>query len=122
MLLGQNAGCERVRIVGLKHGDCTLQHDESMVEVLIDKVHGAACYFDAIIKSLRLRLEAGKGGKQRRMNVEDAIGKGGNKARREQTHIACEADQVHAILMQTGCDRSIVLGTLAALGNENLRR
>ena len=95
--------------------------DHAMVQMLIDKVDRAAGDLDAVVEGLRLRIEAGKGGQQRGMDIQNAIGKCGDKLRREQAHIAGQADQVYVVLSQARDYVGIVLGALAALGNKERR-
>ena len=70
VLLGENALCEGVGVVGVERGNRALEDDDAVVEMLIDKVDGAAGELDAVVEGLGLRIEAGKGGQQRGMNIE----------------------------------------------------
>ena len=38
-------------------GDGALEDDDAVVQVLVDKMHGAAGYFDAVIEGLLLGFE-----------------------------------------------------------------
>ena len=59
VLLGQYPRCQRARVIGLEDRDCPLHNDCAVVEFFVDKVHGAARGFCAIIEGLLLRIEAG---------------------------------------------------------------
>src|SRR5579863_5788368 len=76
VLFNQDAFGQGVTVVGVENRDDPLQHDNAVVEVLIDKMDRAAGELDAVFEGLLLRFEAGKGGQQRRMDIEDAVGKG----------------------------------------------
>jgi hypothetical protein len=93
-----------------------------MVKIFIDKVHRAAGDFNAVFEGLGLPVESGKGRQQRWMNIENAMRKGGDEERRKQAHVAGQADQIDFVLMQAGDHVGVVLGALAAFGNEELRR
>ena len=56
------------------------------------------------------------------MNVENAIGKGSEKLRREQAHVSSETDQIRAVLAQAGYYIGVVLSAFAALGDKDGRR
>ncbi len=79
VLLGKDAVCEGVGVVSVEDGDGALEDDGTMVEVLVDEMYGAAGDFDAVVEGLLLGVEAGEGGQQGGMNVEDAIGEGGDE-------------------------------------------
>jgi hypothetical protein len=118
VLLGEDAGGEGVGVVGGEHGDGALQQDHAVVQVLIDKMDGASGQLDAVIEGLGLRVEAGKGGQERGVDVEDAVGKGGDELRREEAHVAGQADEVDAVGAEAGEDIAIVVGAGAAFGDE----
>src|SRR2546427_5412649 len=108
MLLFENffgEGCFRIFV---EDGDSGLQNDRAGVEIFVDEMHGAAGEFDAVFEGLALRFEAGEGGKQRRMNIQDAIGKFGDKKRRQQAHVTGEADEVDFVLVQNSGDLAVV--------------
>src|SRR5579864_6527741 len=60
MLLLQNAGGKRVLIVIFQYRHCFLQNDRTVVQMLVDKMHGAARNLYAIFQSLFLRVHTGK--------------------------------------------------------------
>ena len=107
---------ERVRVIAGENGNGLLQDDDAVVELLVDKVHGASGDLDAVVEGLLLRVEPGKGGQQRGVDVQDAVGEGLDELRREQAHVSGEADEVDVVLAQAGDDFRIVLGALAAAG------
>jgi hypothetical protein len=57
-----------------------LQNDHAVVHGLIDEMDAAARDFGAIVEGLLLRVEAGKRGQQRGMDVQNAVGKAAMKA------------------------------------------
>ena len=85
-----------------------------MVEVLVDKVDGAADDLGSEVKRLGLGVEAGKAGQQAGVDVEDAIGKCGHEGRREQAHVAGEADEIHLRLVEALDEVEIALGWSAS--------
>ena len=120
VLFGENAGGEGVGVVGFEYGDGTLQNDCAVVQVLIDKMDGATGYFYAVFEGLSLCFEAGKGGKQRGVDVEDAVGEGGDEGGREEAHVAGEDDEVDVVLAEGGEHVGVVVGAGAAFGGAEL--
>ncbi len=53
------------------------------------------------------------------MDVEDAVGKGGDEAGGKQAHIAGEADQIDLVLAEAGDEVGVVVGAGAAFGDVN---
>ena len=96
------------------HRDGALQHDDSVVQLFIHKMHRAAGDANSILQRLTLRIEARKCRQQRRMNIQNRIGKGGHKFRRQQAHISSQANQFHAMFAQAGDDFGILLGALSS--------
>ena len=101
----------------LENRNGALQDDGAVVKLFIDKVHRAAGDFDAVGKSLLLRLKPGKSRQQRGMDVENAVGEGGDERWRKQAHVAGQANQIDAVLLQAGEDVGIVFGAGAAFGD-----
>ena len=87
-----------------------------MVELLVDEVDGASGYLYSVIEGLLLGVEAGEGGEQRWVDVEDALPEGLDELGREQAHVACQAHQVHIMRAEGGDDLFIVFGALASVG------
>src|SRR5579864_9207803 len=105
-----------MNIILLQHWNCLLNQDGAVVKVLVRKVDGAAGNLYPIFQRLLLRLKAGKGRKQRRVNVEDPVRKRANKIWREKTHVSSQANQLHLGLAQGSYDLRIMFLADAALG------
>src|ERR1051326_5570430 len=73
VLLLQDARGQRMFVIARVHRHRALDDDRTVVEMLVDEMHGAAADFDSVFERLPLRVEAGKRGQQRRMNIKDAI-------------------------------------------------
>jgi hypothetical protein len=99
-----------------------LHDDRPMIELFVDKVHGASGDSDPIGESLTLRVETGKGGQQRRVDVENALREGAHKLHRQQSHVASETDEINLVRLQTGDDLGIVLGALPSSRLNHLGR
>lgn len=119
VLFGEDPVGEGVRIVGFEDGNGALEDDGAVVEVFVDEVDGASGDFYAVIEGLLLSVETWEGGKQRRMDVEDAVGKGCDEGRREQAHVSSEADKVDVVLAEAGDEVGVVVGARAAFGDED---
>jgi hypothetical protein len=61
-------------VVAVEDGDGGLDDDGAGVEAFVDEMDGAAGEFYAVLQGLELGLEAGEGGQQRGVDVEDAVG------------------------------------------------
>ncbi len=94
MLLAQDALGKRVFRVGIVNRDHRLQNDRPGVQILVHEMHGAAGEFRAVLERLPLRFKSRKRRQQRRMNIQDAVGKRRDEIGRKQPHVACEADQI----------------------------
>ena len=92
MLLFQDALGKGVLVVGVENRDGGLENDGAGVEIFVDEVDGAAGKFYAVFEGLLLRFEAGEGWEKRGMDIQDALGKAGYEIRREEAHVAGEAD------------------------------
>ena len=57
-------------------------------------MHGRAGDAHAVLQRLPLRVEAGKRGQQRRMDVQDPVGKCVEQRRANQTHEPGEAHEI----------------------------
>ena len=79
VLFAQDSLGQGFRRVLVFYRDAGLQDDRAGVEIFVHEMHGAAGKFRAVFQGLALRFEAGKGGQQRRMNIQDAIWKGGDE-------------------------------------------
>ena len=102
VFLFEDAGGEGVGGVVGFDGDGALQDDDAVVDGLVDEVDGTACDFGSVVERLGLRFEAGEGGQQRWVDVEDTVREDGDEGRRDDAHVAGEADEVDVMLMETG--------------------
>ena len=71
VLLRQDARGEGLHGVVVLHGYGRLQNDRAGIEIFVDEMHRAARILHAVLERLVLRVESGKGGQQRRMNIQD---------------------------------------------------
>ena len=117
VLFSKDSVGEGVCVVGVENWNGTLLNDGAVVEVLVDKVDGAAGYFDSIVEGLLLGVESRKRGQQGRVNVDDAIRKCSNKAGREQSHVAGEADEVDSVFAKAGDEVGVVICAGTAFRN-----
>ena len=62
VLLLQNSCRESVFVVGIKHRNRLLHNDGSVIELFVDKMHGAAGDFHSVGEGLLLRFESGNAG------------------------------------------------------------
>ena len=88
MFLGEDALGEGVLIVGGEDGNGFLQDDGAMVEMLVNKMNGAAAELNAVFERLMLRLKAGEGGEQGRVDIQDLSGELLDEPRREQAEVS----------------------------------
>ena len=72
---------QRACVITGFNGDRRLKYDGPRIHTLIDKVHGTTGHFRTVIQCLLGRMDAWKGGAQRRMRVQDAARERGNKPR-----------------------------------------
>jgi hypothetical protein len=56
------------------------------------------------------------------VDIEDAVGEGGNELGREQAHVAGKADKVDVVIFETVDDFGVVVGAKTALGDKELVR
>src|SRR5579884_144138 len=69
VLLFENARGKTVLVVVGKHRNRTLQDDDSVIKIFIDKVNRASAHLDSVFESLPLRVQTGKCRKKRGMDV-----------------------------------------------------
>src|ERR1700704_5618529 len=79
--------------VFIEDRDSGLQNDGAGIEVFVDEMDGAASEFHSVFEGLALGFEAGEGGEQRGVNIQDAVWKFCNKEWGEQAHVASEAGE-----------------------------
>ena len=71
---------ERRLVVAVEHRHRRLRDDRPGVGARVDEVHGAAGDARAVVERLPLRVHAGERRQERRVDVEDAAGKGAEEA------------------------------------------
>src|SRR5882724_8470709 len=118
MFLFQDAFGKGVLVVGVEDRDGGLQDDGAGVEVFVDEVDGAAGELHAVVEGLLLRFEARERGEERGMNIQDALGKGGDEEWEEEAHVACEADEIDLVFAEDGGDLAVVGFALEAFGGD----
>ncbi len=97
LVLGDlDARVQRFGGVAGQDGDAALVDDVAGVHAGIDVVDGAAGFRDAGGERLRPRLEAGEGGQERRVDVDDAAREGLEQRRLDHAHVAGEHDPLDA--------------------------
>ena len=74
-------------------GTAACSDDRPAIELGGHEMDGRAADAHAVLERLPLRVEPGKRRQQRRMNVEDAIGKRLEQRRPDQPHEAGQTDQ-----------------------------
>ena len=84
---------KRLWRVVVAHRHRGLQHDRTAVELRGDQVHGGAGDPDAVLECLPLGIDAGERRQERRVHVEDAVGKRLEQRRAHQPHEARETDE-----------------------------
>jgi hypothetical protein len=119
VLFDEDALGEGVGVVSFADGDGALEDDSSVVEVFVDEMDGTAGDLDPVIEGLLLSVESGKCRKQRRMDVENAVGKGRDELRREEAHVAGKTHEVDVVLAEGGNEVGVVLGAGASSGDED---
>jgi len=89
------------------------------INAFVDEVDGAAGNLGSVVEGLVLGVEAGEGGEQRGVDVEDAVGKGLDEGGRDDAHVAGEADEVDVVVIEAGDHFGVVVGTFAAGGGDD---
>src|SRR5882757_5924447 len=79
-----------------------------MVEFLVHKVHRASRNFYTINEGLLLGLQAWKGGQERGVNIDNLPRELLHKPRREQAHVARQADEVDIVFSERSDDFAIM--------------
>ncbi len=114
VLLLQDPCRQRLCSIVVDHRHCLLQNDHAVVDGLVDKVHRATGDLRPIFERLMLRIEPRKRRQQRRMHIQNAIRKRLYKRRRDNAHIARQADEIDLVLMQPRDHLRIMLVALAS--------
>ncbi len=82
VLDGEHARGEAALVVAIAHRHRTLRDDRPDVDFGCHEVHGAAVHADAVGQRAAMRVQAGIGGQQRRMDVDHAPSVTRNESRR----------------------------------------
>jgi hypothetical protein len=124
VLLLEDARREGVRGVAVEHRHGALHDDGAAVQALVHQVDGAAADLHPVLEGLRLGVDAGKGREKAGVDVEDAPRKGRHEIRREQAHVAAQADPIDARRAQGVDQLRLVAGAigLAAVGDGDRRQ
>lgn len=70
VFLGQNARRQACFVIVIEHRHGRLHDDRAMIECGRDKMNGATVHLDALIQRAPMRVQAGEGRQQRRMDVD----------------------------------------------------
>jgi hypothetical protein len=111
-----DAGVEGGGGVVVMHGDGLLGDDGAGIDALIDEMDGAAGDFDAVIEGLFPGFEAGEGGQQGRVDIDDAVGEGAKEFAFQDAHEAGEDDEIYLCVLEDGDEA--LLGFFIELGAE----
>ncbi len=122
MFFGQHACRQRLDLVGVEDRHRRLQHDRSRVELRVHQMHGRTRHPDAVLQGLALRLEPRKRGQQRRMDIQDAVGKRVEQRPSDQVHEAGETDEGDATRQQQIGQRPIVGLTIGIAARAHVDR
>ena len=98
MFFDQDSRRESFECIVVEDRDSSLEQDRAAVEIFVDEVDRAARDFCAVRESLILRIEAGESGQQRRVDIQDAIGKLRNEVSAQEPHITSQTNPIHAVL------------------------
>ncbi|MCU1221576.1 MAG: hypothetical protein JWN42_2773, partial [Candidatus Angelobacter sp.] len=109
-----------MHIISIQDGHGLLQNDWPMIQMLIDKMHRAARHLHPVFQRLSLRVHAGESGQQRRVNIDDAIGKSPYEVRRQKTHIPRKANQINLRMLKRRYYLGIVLFPDPTFGRNHL--
>src|SRR5665647_417181 len=122
VLLDEDAGRQRLLGVVLKHWDDGLEDDRAHVDLGGDEVDRAAGEPDAPVDGPLLDVEAGEGGQERRVDVDDAVLQSVAQRGRQDPHVAGEADEIDASALDLADDGPVVaLARSEELGIEEER-
>jgi nitronate monooxygenase len=90
-----------------RDGNLALHDCRTGIDPLVDEVDGDPGHLDPRRERLPDRVEAGEGGQQRRVDIDDATPEAGDELRAEQLHVAGERDKVGAERLDPVADRVI---------------
>ena len=94
MLGGEHPRSETCFVVFIVHGDGSLRDDRAVVDVVGDEMHRAAVHLDAVGECAAMRMQAGVGGQQRRMDVEKPTRIARDEIRAQHAHEAGQDDEI----------------------------
>jgi len=122
VLGGMDAVMEGFGCVVIQNGDGLLADDGAGIHAGIHEMDGAAGDLDAMVEGLLPSFEAGEGGEEGWVDVDDAAGEGAQKVAFEDAHEAAKHDEVHLGVLQGGDEglfgRFVQLGAEFAGGDE----
>ena len=84
-----------------------LKDDGAGIDALVDEMDGHPGDLHAVLDRLLDRTQAGKGGQQRRMNVDDPPGEAANEGPAQQLHPAGEHDKLNAAPLEPIRERRV---------------
>jgi hypothetical protein len=116
MFLDEDPSRQGFNAVALENGNGGLQDDRAIVEPGRHEMDGGAGHADTVLECLTLRLEARERRQQRRMNVEDAIGKCLEQLRSNPPHIPGKANQTDSARAKDLDDSTIVRIAIGVVG------
>ena len=93
VLLDKDPRGERIHGVVIENRHGRLQHNRSPIEVCGHQMHGRASHPDTVFERLALCVQAWERRQQRRVNIENALGKRIEQGRPDEAHEARQADQ-----------------------------
>src|SRR5664279_4258156 len=117
MLFSQNPFRQCMVIVLIKNWNRRLQNNGPSVEVFVHKMNRTTSELHTVFERLFLRFKAGKGRKERWMNIDDTLRKCGDKIRGEQSHISSETNQIYPVFLENRHNLSVVFFALQPLGS-----
>src|SRR3954471_9432215 len=106
---------ERLAVAIGRDLDLALDDHRPGIDPLVDEVDADAGDVGPGRQRLADRVEAGEGGQQGGVNVDDAIAEARDEGRAEQLHVAGEDDQVGAALLDPLGHRGVALAAIAEL-------
>jgi hypothetical protein len=86
-----------------------LGNDRASIQRVVNQVDRASRPLHTVCDRLLLRVESGERGQQAGMNVQDALRKRFHKILRQQSHVACEANDINLLVAERGKDTVLML-------------
>src|SRR3989338_5222453 len=97
MFLSKNTGGEDLWGVAVENRHRILQKNGAGIHSLINNMNGTAGQLDTICQCLALSIESRKGGQERGMNVEDAVGEIADQLGTQKPHKATQNQKIGGI-------------------------